>query len=121
MKHKSRGDESEDSREESSGGGGRASPPHAGGVCSDGDDEEEANTQVARDSGRGSDGDDSLNDFAGEDESFEGTELRRYHASWDEWEDYRASYCETESAHLVVQGTESVAKRNKQTAGVQAG
>ncbi|KAG2947006.1 hypothetical protein JG687_00003005 [Phytophthora cactorum] len=69
MKRKSRGDESEDSREESSGGSERASPPHAGDVCSDGDDEEEADPQVARDSGRGSDGDDSLNDLAGEDES----------------------------------------------------
>ncbi|KAG2765168.1 hypothetical protein PC116_g2730 [Phytophthora cactorum] len=74
MKRKSRGDESEDSREESSGGSERASPPHAGDVCSDGDDEEEADPQVARDSGRGSDGDDSLNDLAGEDESLKEAE-----------------------------------------------
>ncbi|KAI9979919.1 hypothetical protein PInf_027453 [Phytophthora infestans] len=76
-----------------------------GGGDSSGDDNEDTDrTQLAQGTQLVREGsEDSLDDLLLQEDSFEGKELKRLHASWDAWERYRVNYCEEENAHLVVQ------------------
>ncbi|KAI9995310.1 hypothetical protein PInf_012362 [Phytophthora infestans] len=86
-----------------------------GGDSSGDDNEDTDRTQLAQGTQFVREGsEDSLDDLLLQEDSFEGKELKRLHASWDAWERYRVNYCEEENAQLVVQEAESVSKRNKQ-------